>query len=198
MEQSPIERQPNVDFLDESIEVTFSFSEEAVQWLPQITAEDMQTHRERFVALIGKFTYTNNRAEVRVVATMEQSPEQHETGFYYKEEKEGVNNINLKRIKALIARACQNDSEYKHCMYIGDVHTHPVTAAEYGMDPGTPSIGDLESIQRHFEDGDLDASVPYIFGIASLNSVGDIGYSFYRVVRNKDNQLNFQSINVTE
>ncbi len=124
MEQSPIERQPNVDFLDESIEVTFSFSEEAVQWLPQITAEDMQTHRERFVALIGKFTYTNNRAEVRVVATMEQSPEQHETGFYYKEEKEGVNNINLKRIKALIARACKMiQSISTVCILETSIHT---------------------------------------------------------------------------
>lgn len=176
------ESTPSIDYLNEHFRVSFEIDPEAVEFLPEITEEELRTKREKYGILLGT-TEIISSEEVKVLIRGILQTEENERG-YYNELKEVVDNINLLAIQRMVEGIQKANPEYREFHLIGDIHTHPVKPKEIGGVTGTqPSKGDVESIAKAYKEGALTADKPFVFGIAAPDENGETQYAFYRLMK---------------
>lgn len=187
----------NRDFLKESINYRFSFTEEAVRHLPEITQEDIESGKECFALMLGTWSGDQNDISLNVSSVLRVPDDSR----FYKETEGGVDDINYKAIRQLIEQFKQLGHIDKGLVLLGDVHTHPITDEELEHLDGQQaafSEGDQISAISHYLEGDLDSSSPYIFGVISdtLNREQDdrSTYTFFRVAQ--DDEGNYKCIQI--
>lgn len=180
MEHPPqTEQLPAIDYLDENLRVSFRFEGEAVDYLPLVTAEDLESRVEKYRLLLGQVEIVEGEVNLVIQAILELQNEP----VYYQEGKEAVSGVNISAIKQLVTSMDNGDSG-NNLALIGDIHTHPLLPKDFenGLDPCSPSPGDIESIIADYERGALRPDEPFIFGIAGPDENGDTQYAFYRII----------------
>ncbi len=185
----------SIDFLNEKLKITFSFSEEAVDNLPEITDEDLRSGQERYRILLGKVNVIND-SEINVEISGILEADQNEKGLFYEENIEEVA-PNLHAIKNWVNHIQNSISEYKDFEFIGDIHTHPITDEnnlDIDIDSCIPSdYNDIQDIIQE-EKSNLLPNEPFIFGIAGRKkSDKTTSYAFYRLVK-QNNEYSIEQI----
>jgi len=182
MEGTPsFEREP-LNFLSEKYKVTFSIEPEAVKFLPEVTAEDLQTKKEKYRLLVGEANVSSQEANLHIRGILEMDEEEQKR--CYREGVNEVSNINIPEIQKIIKDVQNSYPEYVTFGFLGDIHTHPTTAKDIdGIEPWLPSKGDIESIVDAYESKQLNPEKPYIFGIAAPDENWKTRYSFYRLIQ---------------
>jgi len=179
------EKISNVDFLNEKLSIKFRFEEEAVGFLPEVTADDLESRIEKYRILLGRVEQVGDSVRITVTGILEMQNEP----IFYREEKEAVSGVNIPAIERFIQKYNDAYPGILNGTLVGDVHTHPVFTKDFenGLDPWTPSSGDIESIVADYERGALSNEKPFIFGIAGPADDGETQYAFYRLIKNDDN-----------
>ncbi|GEM_PF-4221484 len=179
MEHPRSREEKRINFLDESLRVTFTIEEEAVRYLPEVTPEDLETRKEKYRILLGNVLYADGKAQILIKGILEMTRD--EPG-YYNEEVEEVSNINISALKKYAAELQKRYHEYKEFGFIGEMHTHPVMP-KGNFIPEVPSQFDIQSITNAYEDSRLKPNEPFIFAIAAPDRKGKTIYAFYRLVK---------------
>lgn len=190
-----VEKLSSIDFLSDKLEVSFSVDKEAVEYLPKITDEDIKTHQERYHILLGDVQRLDvDKVNIRIKGILEADPKnEDEKDLFYSEGIGQVSlNFSLSAIKQWVKFIQEAEPEYRDFNFVGEIHTHAVEDGWLDKDVNLlhPSSGgeggDFENIIQEYEDGNLSADKPFVFGIA-----GRVGknteYVFYRLVK-KDNK----------
>ena len=182
MEGAPNHERELLDFTSENFKVTFSIAPEAVQFLPEVTAEDLETKKEKYRLLVGEVTVSNQEANVHIKGILEMTDEEQKR--CYSEGINEVSDINIPEIQKIIRDVQNTYPEYTDFGFLGDIHTHPTTEKDLnGIEPWLLSKGDIESIVAAYESKQLSPEKPYIFGIAAPDEKGETQYSFYRLIK---------------
>jgi hypothetical protein len=182
------EQWPPIDFLDERIKLSFRIEPEAAKHLPEVSKEDLESGRERYRILLGNFERTAADAATVVIEGLVEMDEGDER--FYKEGTREVTNVNIPRMQAFARWVREHIPEFHDFTLIGDIHTHPIKpeAMESGS-PWHPSDGDIESIAKSYERGELTPDHPFVFAIAGPDESGETQYGFYRIIKRGDKYL---------
>jgi hypothetical protein len=179
-----VEKQPVIDFFNEKLAMTFSIDAEAAKFLPEISDQELKTKKEKYQILLGEIEKSGNgKFNVLIKGILE--ADENEKDLFYTE---GAGQVmpNIAAIKKWVRDIQAAVPEYQDYKFIGDLHTHPTTPEELdGLHPCTPSPEDIEDVRLEFENGNLSANEPFVFGIA-----GRVGrrteYAFYRLIKKKN------------
>ena len=180
-----IEKESNLDFSNEHLNITFSFDKEVADNLPEVSEDDLKTGNEKYRVLLGNISQQdNNQAHIIIKGILEAGLK--EKDLFYSEGKEEVN-PNLGNIQKWVKSIQSAIPEYIDFSFIGDIHTHPITSEnnlDKNVDSCTPSDGDIKDIIQEYEKGNLSFDKPFIFGIAGRDSSQEnTSFAFYRLVR---------------
>lgn len=196
-----------MNILNEKINIVMTMSDEVFHCLPEVSLEDLQTKRERYRLLLGKweieepslyyspvrikekgYRLISERLEFKdpknLLISVEAVLEIPDPAYYV--EKNGrISGINLLAIKKLISDLRNNHSGYSQLVLVGDIHTHPTLQNELDdhQRPWHPSSLDIKYLADTYKCGELDGSQPFIFGIAGAIGSGKTGYAFYRLIK---------------
>lgn len=186
--ENSYESIPAIDYLNERFRVIFEIDLEALQFLPEVTEEELRTKKEKYGVLLGT-TETISTEEAKILIKGILQAEEHEHG-YYDESTEVVENINLPAIQRMVEGIQQAHAEYRDFHLIGDIHTHPIKPEEREGIVGTiPSEGDVESIAEAYRNGTLTPDKPFIFAVAAPDEKGETQYAFYRLIKRGETYL---------
>ncbi|MSU56419.1 MAG: hypothetical protein EXS51_03920 [Candidatus Taylorbacteria bacterium] len=179
---------PEVDFLSERVKVRFEIDAEAAEHLPEVTAEDLVSKKEKFRILLGDAVVLSaSEVNLRIRGVLQM--EEDEKG-YYEEGTESVNNIKLLAIQQAVERLQSVQQELRDFHLLGEVHTHPNTPKEFlGTVATIPSKEDVDSIAECYRRGVLKSNKPFIFAIAAPDETGETQYAFYRLVKRGEEYL---------
>lgn len=179
------------DFTRQDIKLSFRIEKKAADYLPEITQEDFDRKKERFVILLGEFEIDGNNVLIKIRGIFENDKDEER---YYKEGKEEIYNINYPSIVKDVEYVKKNFPEYRSYHLIGEMHTHPVAPQEVAPNnPCNLSLGDIEGIESLYERGIISNDKPFIFGVAGLDESGHTNYAFYRMVK-KENHFAVESV----
>jgi len=171
----------NIDFLDENLDLTFSF-EGAEEILPEITDEDLNNDQERFRILLGELVQlSENKVNIEIKGILEVPDENEEKRRLYSEEK-GEISYNIKNIKDYVKELQEVNPKIKNWHFVGDIHTHSLRQSDLSDWQKTRNCSptDYEFLCRAYNEGRLSPDEPYIFGIGGRDGKETV-YSFYRV-----------------
>lgn len=185
--QVNIEKHPEINFLDGKLNLYFSFDEEAIQYLPEVTDEDLQSLQEKYRILLGNSEIINeNTININIKGILEADPT-IEKNLFYSEGKKHVS-PNLPVITQWVEVIKKTNKEYKNFNFVGDIHTHPIKVkrSDKGWNPCAPSDPDIKDIIKEYENGNLSPNKPFIFCIAARLTDEDTTYSFYRLIKQSD------------
>lgn len=167
------------DFMDPKTTVTFSFTQEAAEHLPQLHPEDIETDRERFAVLMGEIDLHHNRVNLDIQSVLWDSEDDNK--WYH--ERSGEVEINLTQILHDASLYSEHIDSVKGQVFLGMIHTHPsvIPEAEH-QSAALPSDGDIEAIAGWIDDGLITKDKPFIFAIAGYSSDGTTHYILYRPI----------------
>ncbi len=188
-----------IDFLDENLRVTFSFTEKVGAHLPEVTPSDLRARREKYAILLGKVRpQEKNSVHVTIEAVMQVDPHDSRDAqgeALYTEHVEYVL-PNLAAIQRSIEELRRAYPQYRNLEFIGDVHTHPVETHELDAHqrPWQPSDGDAMAVfEEYYTRGNLSSDRPFIFGVAAPHE-GQTVYAFYRLIKRSNGEFEVQRI----
>lgn len=172
----------NVDFLNENLDLTFSFEEDAAMNLPEVTDDQLETELEKFCILLGKpIQLDKDKINIEIKAILEMSNDNN----LYSERKNEVE-VYYDDIKEHVNRLQETMSDLKDCYFVGDVHTHPYEQNSFNKrHPCVYSEVDLKGVCDAYEEGILSSNEPYIFGVGGREGK-ETHYSFYRLIKKND------------
>lgn len=180
-----VEQWPPLNLLDERVKILLRIDPEAERFFPQVAPEDMESRKEHFAMLLGKFKRVSVDVVVlEILGSGRFDQQEHDKyGGFYREGKEAVEDVRVSKMRKYFEEIAAKDSEFEGWSLIGDMHTHPVLSTEVPHKPWEPSEGDTEGFRGHYENGDIKADEPYIWGIAGPDERGNTQYGFYRLVK---------------
>ncbi len=176
------ELESKINYLDEKINIIFSFDKEAATHLPEVSAEELKTKKEKYAALLGKAIIKDGEnTEILIKGILQMEGENH---GYYKEGIHEVSKIKTSEIVQLLEKVKETNEEYRDFDLVGEIHTHPIY--RHDSNSCNPSKGDMDSIIDVYEKQMLTSDKPYIFGIAGVDKKGNTQYAFYRLIKKAD------------
>ena len=188
--EQPISREsfPSINYLNENVRVSFSIEPEAVRYLPKISNEELESHKEQYVVLLGTKNISDPFNVSLHIKSILQIPEtEQKERRYYKEGIESIEELDIRAIRQLVDNLKSVSPEHKNDIFIGDIHTHPVKPSERGgVIAISPSDKDIEEIVRSYEEDEINPKEPYVFAIAAPDEAGETTYAFYRLVKTED------------
>ncbi|MFH1048733.1 MAG: hypothetical protein V1732_03655 [Patescibacteria group bacterium] len=174
--------ESKINYLDEKLNITFDFNEEAARHLPEITLEEIKARKEKYAALLGKVNIKDEEnLEILIKGVLQIEGENH---GYYKEGIHEVSKIKTSEIVQLLEKVKEANEEYRDFDLVGEIHTHPIY--RHDSDSCNPSKGDMDSIIDVYEKQMLTPDKPYIFGIAGVDKKSNTQYAFYRLIKKAD------------
>lgn len=179
------ERLPNIDFFNENLNLTFSFEDDVMKNLPEITDVALETGKEQYRIFLGRINQSDiNDVNVEIVK-VDEIPAGPDEGFY--EEKTDEVTVNLRNVKNHANYLCQVMPKLKNCFFVGDIHTHPKKQSDLDdwQHPCNYSEEDLKSICDNYEEGTLSSNEPFIFAIAGREGK-ETNYVFYHIIKKGD------------
>lgn len=186
------EQESKINYLDEKLNIAFSFDEEAATHLPEVSVEEIKTKKEKYAVLLGKTNIKNEEnIEILIKGILQMEGKDH---GYYKEGIQEVSKIRTSEIVQLFEKVKEANEEYRDFDLVGEIHTHPIY--RHDSNSCNPSKGDMESIVDVYEKQILTSDKPHIFGIAGVDEKGETQYAFYRLIK-KDNEYSCRPINAS-
>lgn len=179
-----------LDFLNKDLKVFFNIEKEALEFLPEVTDEEMESGKEKYRILLGNFTQNKGgEVEISIKGILEEEGEFKNN--FYREGIEEIVDININNIKKRAKEVSKSYPEFADWELVGEIHTHPVTAGELseGQNAYDLSQGDFDSVVTEYKNGNLSEDKPFLFGVAGRDASGRMIYKFYRMVKEADKYL---------
>lgn len=184
------EQEPR-DFYSEGLEYKMTIGSENAEDFPKVTPEDIRKHREKFVALFGRWKVNGDKVILRVEGTVGSDGPPI---VFSVEDKIAVDYGELRKFfeKAKATNPAMSDMDI-----IGEVHTHPYKNREEcgGVDPWLPSPTDIKETIKAHSFGLIPNDKPFVFGVSSIGEDGKQNLAFYRIVRGPDGDLSPRAFN---
>lgn len=184
-----------IDYLDGNLRVSFDIGPAAGESLPEVSAEENESGKERFAVFLGVVERTSADAvNFNIKGVYEETDEDRALGRgTYIEGKEQVD-VRIPAIKQAIAAIQASNPEYKDFNFIGHIHTHPGLPPSEDVIALQPSEGDIAAFAYSYNNAEMRPSEPFIFAIAAPNHQGETQYAFYRLVRNENGEFTYRHL----
>lgn len=155
---------------------------ENVDSFPKVTGEDIELKRERFVALIGKWSVEGKEVLIGVEGVIETDNLDTQGNRVA---------VDFTGLQELLNESKLKSPEIVDMEIIGEVHTHP----EMGKNAHLPSSIDIEEWIKHYVSGEFSSDKPFVFGISTKGEDSKDKLAFYRIVRDTQGKIIPKALN---
>lgn len=181
-EKTLIEKEKSSDLISEKVRYRMEIGSENIDSFPQVTDEDILAKKERYVALIGKWSVKGENVFMGVEGVIETDNLDSQGNRVA---------VDFTALQELLDEGKLKNQDLVNIDIIGEVHTHP----EMGKNTHLPSSIDIEEWIRHYESGQFPSNKPFAFGISTRGDDGKNNLAFYRVIRDVHGKLFPKALN---